>query len=643
MHKSSTKVSLLYLYLLPLFSISASAASSYKWPSPQYDALETLLYEGRRSDGSSLSSLVAPCRKRASTGTSVPAEWLRFAFHDMATHNVDDGTGGLDGSIVYELNAPENFGEGFIDTLSDFSTFPNKAISRADVIAIGAIMGVATCGGPTIPFRAGRMDVWKGGSSDNAPIPEDDINTLKDSFRKMGFTQEEMIQLTACGHTMGAVRSTDFPQLVPPTQGSTTPVVKDFDGTTQFDNAIVTEYLDGSTQNVLVVTSNATMASDLRVFSSDGNSTMKGIADANKFKSTCQTLLQRMIEVVPKDVTLTDEITLIPAKVNSAALSYENKKFVFKTELRLNQALNQTVSSKRTVTLLWCAANGTNKDCADSAFSAIPVSNMTDDASTISPLATTAGVTFAHYQFVVPIDTSSSISKFWFEVNEGDGKSATTYNNGGDGYKIDQDSIFFVPMLSHVDSVANTSPATMPGSSPTPAAPLTSGTSAASAAAQATTAPALRRRGGGPIGPALPQNKVYNLVIAVKSSLAPSRVYVDSTDVATPNFTQPFSQTFDLQKSSSLPAQDGYDFWTGGVTSPGAQLMVDIHAVASGQTISQTYVPTLLLDNTPQVDPSNVTMVKGKKTGGALRVGEVIGSVWLALLPVVMAIGASVM
>jgi hypothetical protein len=29
------------------------------------------------------------------------------AFHDMATHNVEDRTGGLDGSIVYELERPE--------------------------------------------------------------------------------------------------------------------------------------------------------------------------------------------------------------------------------------------------------------------------------------------------------------------------------------------------------------------------------------------------------------------------------------------------------------------------------------------------------------------------------------------------------
>jgi len=158
-------------------------------------------------------------------------------------------------------------------------------------------MAVATCGGPVIPFRAGRIDVWSAQSSNNTPIPEDDIATLRESFRKQGFSAAEMITLTACGHTMGGVRSTDFPQLVPPDTTSSVPVIKNFDTTTNFDNAVyvncysilawmvivddiflsdsVTEYLSGTTQNVLVVTSNATMASDLRIFSSDNNSTMK--------------------------------------------------------------------------------------------------------------------------------------------------------------------------------------------------------------------------------------------------------------------------------------------------------------------------------------------------------------------------------
>ena len=65
------------LYLLT-FIPTFTAAASYTWPSPQYDALEGLLFEGRRSDGSSLASLVHPCRKRTGTLASVAAEWLRF-------------------------------------------------------------------------------------------------------------------------------------------------------------------------------------------------------------------------------------------------------------------------------------------------------------------------------------------------------------------------------------------------------------------------------------------------------------------------------------------------------------------------------------------------------------------------------------
>ena len=65
----------------------------------------------------------------------------------MATADVSNGTGGLDGSIVYELDraavcncflclgAPshlsQNFGAGFTDTVSDFQAYPNKYVSRA--------------------------------------------------------------------------------------------------------------------------------------------------------------------------------------------------------------------------------------------------------------------------------------------------------------------------------------------------------------------------------------------------------------------------------------------------------------------------------------------------------------------------------
>ena len=59
-------------------------------------------------------------------------------------------------------------------------------------------------------------------------------------FTRMGFTASEMIQLVACGHTMGGVRSSDFPNLVAP--NPTEPDVPNFDTfdttTMQFDNKV---------------------------------------------------------------------------------------------------------------------------------------------------------------------------------------------------------------------------------------------------------------------------------------------------------------------------------------------------------------------------------------------------------------------
>ena len=253
--------------------------------------------------------------------------------------------------------------------------------------------------------------------------------------------------------------------------------------------------------------------------------------------------------------------------------------------------------------MFWCAAYGSDKNCANRSFSSLPASNITDDSGSISPVTSSLGYTFARYEFVVPIDPTVSISKFWFEVDDKNGKGVTKYNNGGNGYVVDQDSVLFVPTLGHVDYVA--------------ASNTTSSSRRRSLEHQS-----LHRRGGGPLGPAVAQDKVYSLVVAVKSSFSPSRVYLDATDVATANFTKPFSATVDLAlNSSSYPSRSGYDFYYGRVTSPGMQMTFDLHAVSGQQTVTQSFVQTLLLDNTSPVDPTNVTMVNGKTSSGAVAVG----------------------
>ncbi|KAJ8084894.1 hypothetical protein PM082_003671 [Marasmius tenuissimus] len=189
------------------------------------------------------------------------------AYHDMSTHNIDDGTGGLDASIVFELDRPQNVGQGMPDSVNDFLRFTNPGASLADLIAMGAVLGVASCGGPLIPYRGGRVDATSAGL-ETVPEPHEDLASHIESFRRQGSTQSGMIALVA---SLGGVRKQDFPEIIQ------TPVEREiglFDGTHQFDHAIVTGYLEGTTPNPLVVGPNTTTKSDLRIFASDGNATM---------------------------------------------------------------------------------------------------------------------------------------------------------------------------------------------------------------------------------------------------------------------------------------------------------------------------------------------------------------------------------
>ena len=93
-----------------------------------------------------------------------------------------------------------------------------------------------------MPFRGGRIDTWEAGNF-GTPQPQQDIATLTESFSNQGFNQSEMIKLVACGHTLGGVRSTDFPQLVAPNPNSALPVFDNFDETpTGFDNGVLVAF-----------------------------------------------------------------------------------------------------------------------------------------------------------------------------------------------------------------------------------------------------------------------------------------------------------------------------------------------------------------------------------------------------------------
>ncbi|KAF8185426.1 hypothetical protein BJ912DRAFT_485603 [Pholiota molesta] len=254
-----------------------------------------------------------------------------------------------------------------------------------------------------------------------------------------------MIQLVACGHTIGGVRSVDLTEVVKPNASEASGVaLADFDTKPQFDTAIITEYLDGTTQNPLVVpASNVSFASDLRIFSSDGNVTMKSLASPTSFADTCATMIERMLNTVPSDTQLTEEIELLPVKVREAFITVVNSQLLFITSLRLSRSADKPIPQGRIISLFWCDRRGKFQDCAGG--SANVASNFTATGALVSSrLLVPANIALDSYGIAVPITANQSIGKFWFVLDEHDGSGPQTLDNGGDGYLFPQDGLISV-------------------------------------------------------------------------------------------------------------------------------------------------------------------------------------------------------
>ncbi|KAJ7811903.1 heme peroxidase [Mycena olivaceomarginata] len=251
------------MFGLTLLLAHVVASTAYVWPSPKLDALEAMRWDqGDTLNG--FAPFVQPCSffifgddEGTPTGRANGPDWIRTAYHDMATHNVEDGTGGLDASIRFqeEQSGPER-------------------------------------GAPdSIPRRTSRLR--REPNASGVPEPQQDLQSHIGSFARQGFTQTEMISLIACGRSFGGVEHKAFPDVVTDLKDpNDTLSVAHFDST--FDSLIIiaTEYISGTTQNPLVVGANDTTNSDKRIFASDGNATIFA-KSPELFASTCATLFAR--------------------------------------------------------------------------------------------------------------------------------------------------------------------------------------------------------------------------------------------------------------------------------------------------------------------------------------------------------------
>ncbi|KAF2267176.1 heme peroxidase, partial [Lojkania enalia] len=407
------------------------------WPA-SIDELEDimLLNTGYRARG--FADAVTPCSKGVAPGRRAAAEWILTAFHDVSTGNVFTGVGGLDASIVFEAVGAENVGPAFTQTLTNFAPFLSSRSSMADLIAMGVYTAVRSCGGPIIPIRAGRRDATSGGGT-GVPQPQNSLGTFRNQFTRFGFgTDAEMIQLVACGHTVGGVHGESHPLIVPP--GSAPNDVVSLDSTPDvFDNKIVTEWLDWNTTDPMVVGPSIqnTRDSDKRVFIADGNVTMNALRSPETFRTVCQQVLQKMIDVVPSGVVLTAAIQPYEVKPYDVQLTLLGGGLLisFSGDIRI-RTTNRPSASIANVQLVYKDRTGTSVSTPIGTFHSGEAQGFDD--------------TFTFYGFSEILPTDTSISSFNVVIYSTSG-SYEVLDNNGDGFVVD-DSILYQEPQSCLDA-----------------------------------------------------------------------------------------------------------------------------------------------------------------------------------------------
>ncbi|KAJ4306407.1 hypothetical protein N0V88_001207 [Collariella sp. IMI 366227] len=411
--------------LAGLLSLAAQTGrADPTWPAAT-DQMEEIVYQLQGLQGSLFNDIITPCNNEAAgPGRVTASEWLRVGFHDMAPHNRFFGTGGLDGSLQFELNNGENTGPGHATTLQFYANYLSSRSSLADLIAAGVYASVRSCGGPVIPLRLGRVDA-QGAGAFGVPQPQNSAGSFRTQFDRMGFTQTEMIQLVACGHTLGSVHSTEFPQIVPASVGQIA-----FDTSrANFDNNVASEYVAGNSQNPLA--GGAAVAvdrhSDFKVFNSDRNVTIRTMTDPAVFRETCRTMLQKMVDTVPDGVTLTEPITPYAVKPVDMQLTLNTggTSFLLTGRIRVRTTA-LPASSIKNVVLTWKDRNGGNS-CGSSA--------TCSTTATLQGVATGFDDTFGFFPISLTIPAASGISSFTLVVNLNDG-SSQTYDNNGNAYPM---------------------------------------------------------------------------------------------------------------------------------------------------------------------------------------------------------------
>lgn len=136
------------------------------------------------------------------TCNDIARSWIRAAFHDAGTFDLAKNTGGMDGSLQFELDRPEN--KGLEETVKFYKTMASKhKISMADALAFGGRLAFQACTGQTLSsFQMGRKDATTANERGKLPNPGDAVDaTINNFVVRMGFSMMDTVALIGGSHS----------------------------------------------------------------------------------------------------------------------------------------------------------------------------------------------------------------------------------------------------------------------------------------------------------------------------------------------------------------------------------------------------------------------------------------------------------
>ncbi len=146
-------------------------------------------------------------------GTSLIGTFVRLSWHASGTYSAIDGTGGSNGGRIrfsperdWGANAGLNTA---MEALEEIKLL-HPTLSYGDLYTFAGVVSVEYAGGPTIPYKFGRIDAIDGSTSPpDGRLPDADKGSFKktsahmrDVFHRMGFNDKEMVCLIGA-HTLG--------------------------------------------------------------------------------------------------------------------------------------------------------------------------------------------------------------------------------------------------------------------------------------------------------------------------------------------------------------------------------------------------------------------------------------------------------